>query len=118
MVPASNSSSLPQAKFTMGGEQGLLHGLIRHYEGDVALRGALGDGDDVNPFPAQSMEGPASHSRRATHVFSDHGNDGDFRVHGDMFHDFVSEILLEFAAQRFECAVRVCFGYDKTNFVL
>jgi len=50
-----------QAEFAVRCVQGCFHGLLIDYEGNVAFRRALGDGDEVHVFhaPAQLKVRPA-----------------------------------------------------------
>jgi len=63
-------------------------------------------------------ESAAGYARSAAHIFSHDGNNGDVRVHRDVFNHLMCKVLREFAAQRFKRSLRVRLGNDETDVIL
>src|SRR5260221_6977884 len=65
-----------QTKFAVRCIQGCLHRFLIDYEGNVAFRRALGDGDQIYIFAPQRIEGSAGNSgssdRKSTRLNSSH----------------------------------------------
>src|SRR5712691_13078370 len=57
-----------QTELAVRGEQRLLHGAVFHHKRNVGLRGALGDGDDVDVVAAQRGEGAPGDAARTAHI--------------------------------------------------
>src|SRR5438105_10640178 len=116
--PFTRSVSRIQAKFTVGGNQRLLHRFFFDHKRNVALRGALRNGDQVYAVASKGAESFARNPRNAAHVFANHGDNRDMRIHGDVFDVVVREVMSELLAQRLHRALRVSLRNDYSEFVL
>src|SRR5258708_2262252 len=107
-----------QAELAVRSVQSGLYGLLVDYEGNVALRRSLGNGDEIHVFAPQRIEGSAGDSWCPAHVLSHHGYDGDIGIHGDVLDLVMRQVVREFFAQGFYRSLGIGSRNDEADVVL
>ncbi len=102
----------------MGGDECSLHVFLSHNEGDIALRRALCDRNDVHVLAAQCAECSASNSRNSAHVLSHYSDNRNFRIEGNVLHLFMCQIHSELTTKRLDRVLRQRRRNDQANIVL
>ena len=99
-----------------------LHGAGRIFlpghDGQIQLRGALGDHHDVDVGGSQNSEGPGGHSGNSFDAFADKRDDRDIGNAGNAIDTPAVDFLLEFTAQGFDGGVSILPVDDERDVLL
>src|SRR5579862_8083511 len=96
-----------ESEFAVQGIESGLHISLGDDEGNIALGGALRDGDDVHIGASKSAEGAAGDAWNAAHVLANDSDYGDRGIERDVLDFFVGHVARKFLAKCVDGALRV-----------